>query len=68
MNKKKLNSQNSHELHFVVTSTMKEKLAKIAKNENISLSKLILYVLQKFSDRIKKRYCFGHEDENVYER
>jgi len=47
---------------------MKEKLSKIAKKENISLSKLIFYVLQKFSDRVKKRYCFGHEDENVYER
>ncbi|HOL57486.1 MAG TPA: hypothetical protein PLD75_08015 [Spirochaetota bacterium] len=68
MNKKNLNCSNNHELHFVLTSAMKEKLSKIAKKENISLSKLILYVLQKFSDRIKKRYCFGCEDENVYEK
>ncbi|HPP05456.1 MAG TPA: hypothetical protein PK351_11620 [Spirochaetota bacterium] len=68
MNKKNSTNKKSHELHFVVTSEMKEKLAKIAKKENISLSKLILYVLQKFSDRIKKRYCFGCEDENAYER
>jgi len=64
----KLNYKKDHELHFVATSEMKKKLAKIAKKENISLSKLICYVLQKFSDRIKKRYCFGSEDENVYER
>ncbi|HOJ64519.1 MAG TPA: hypothetical protein PLE45_08870 [Spirochaetota bacterium] len=68
MNKKNLNRNNNHELHFVVTSTMKEKLAKIAKKENISLSKLICYVLQKFADRVKKRYCFGNEDDNSYER
>ena len=64
----KLNYKKDQELHFVVTSTMKKKLAKIAKIENISLSKLICYILQKFSDRIKNRYCFGPEDENVYER
>jgi len=64
----KLNYKKDHELHFVVTSTMKKKIAKIAKKENISLSKLIYYVLQKFSDRIKKRYYSGPEDENVYER
>ncbi|HOJ64427.1 MAG TPA: hypothetical protein PLE45_08395 [Spirochaetota bacterium] len=70
MSKRILNCKNNdyHELHFVTTSKMKEKLAKIAKKENISLSKLICYVLQKFSDRVKKRYCFGCEDENVYER
>jgi len=70
MNKEILNCKNNdyHELHFVTTMAIKEKLAKIAKNENISLSKLICYVLQKFYDRIKKRYCFGPEDENVYER
>ena len=54
----KLNYKKDHELHFVVTSTMKKKIANIAKKENISLSKLICYVLQKFSERIKKRYCF----------
>ncbi|HOJ63207.1 MAG TPA: hypothetical protein PLE45_02190, partial [Spirochaetota bacterium] len=64
----KLNYKKDHELHFVVTSTMKKKIANIAKKENISLSKLICYVLQKFSDRIKKRYCFGNEDGNFYER
>ncbi len=64
----KLNYKKDHELHFVTTSEMKEKLSKIAKKENISLSKLICYVLQKFSDRVKKRYCFGPDDENVYER
>jgi len=68
MNKKNLTNQKRYELHFVTTMAMKEKLAKIAKKENISLSKLILYVLQKFSDRIKKRYCFGSKDENAYER
>jgi len=68
MNKKNLNCSNTHELHFVVTSTMKEKLSNIAKKENLSLSKLIVYVLQKFSDRVKKRYCFGVEDDNSYER
>ncbi|HOL57930.1 MAG TPA: hypothetical protein PLD75_10280, partial [Spirochaetota bacterium] len=64
----KLNYKKDHEIHFVTTSKMKKKLAKIAKKEKISLSKLICYVSQKFSDRIKKRYCFGPEDENVYER
>ena len=64
----KLNYKKGHELHFVTTSEMKKKLAKIAKKENLSLSKLICYVLQKFSDRIKKRYCFGIEDDNSYER
>ena len=64
----KLNYKKDYELHFVTTSEMKKKIAKIAKKEKISLSKLICYVLQKFSDRIKKRYCFGSEDENVYER
>jgi len=68
MNKKNLNRNNNHELHFVVTSTMKEKLSKIARKENLSLSKLIVYILQKFSDRVKKRYCFGNEDDNAYER
>ena len=64
----KLNYKKDHELHFVTTSEMKKKIAKIAKKEKISLSKLICYVLQNFSDRIKKRYCFGSEDENVYEK
>ncbi len=70
MNKKILNYKNNdcHELHFVTTSKMKEKLAKIARKENLSLSKLIVYVLQKFYDRVKKRYCFGMEDDNAYER
>ena len=64
----KLNYKKDHELHFVVTFNMKKKLERIAKKENLSLSRLICYVLQKFSDRVKKRYCFGSEDENVYER
>jgi len=70
MNKTILNCKNNdcHELHFVTTSEMKKKLKNIARKENISLSKLIVYVLQKFYDRVKKIYCFGPEDENVYER
>ena len=32
----KLNYKKDHELHFVTTMAMKEKLAKIAKKENIS--------------------------------
>ncbi|HOJ64940.1 MAG TPA: hypothetical protein PLE45_11030, partial [Spirochaetota bacterium] len=57
-----------HELHIVVNSAMKKKLASIAKKFNISISGLIVYILQIYSNRVKKIYCFGPEDGNKYER
>jgi len=57
-----------HELHIVVNSDMKKRLATIAKKFNVSLSGLILYILQIYSNRVKKRYCFEEEDGNRYER
>ena len=64
----KLNYKKDQELHFVTTSEMKNKLKNIAKSLNLSLSALIAYVLMKFADRVKQRYCFGNEDGNIYER
>jgi len=57
-----------HELHIVVNSAMKKRLATIAKKFNISISGLIVYILQIYSNRVKKIYCFGPEDGNKYER
>ncbi|HOJ63001.1 MAG TPA: hypothetical protein PLE45_01155 [Spirochaetota bacterium] len=57
-----------HEFHFVVKSEMKKRLVKLAEKLNLSLSKLVVYILQLFCNRIKKRYCFGVEDGNTYER
>ncbi|HOJ65267.1 MAG TPA: hypothetical protein PLE45_12695, partial [Spirochaetota bacterium] len=57
-----------HELHIVVNSAMKKRLADIAKKFNISLSGLIVYILQLYTNRVKKIYCFGPEDGNKYER
>ena len=57
-----------HELHFVVNSAMKKRLASIAKKFDISLSGLIVYILQIYSNRVKKIYCFGPGDGNKYER
>jgi len=62
------NYKAEHELHFKVNSLMKEKLENIARELNLSLSGLIVYILQFYSNRIKKRYCFGNEDDNRYER
>jgi len=55
-----------HELHIVVNSAMKKRLATIAKKFNISISGLIVYIF--YSNRVKKIYCFGPEDGNKYER
>ncbi len=57
-----------HELHIVVNSAMKKRLATIAKKFNVSLSGLIVYILQLYTNRVKKIYCFGPEDGNKYER
>ncbi len=57
-----------HELHFVVNSAMKKRLENIARKFNISISGLIVYILQIYSNRVKKIYCFGPEDGNKYER
>ncbi|HOL56871.1 MAG TPA: hypothetical protein PLD75_04835, partial [Spirochaetota bacterium] len=48
-----------HELHFVVNSAMKKRLADIAKKFNISISGLVVYILQLYTNRVKKIYCFG---------
>ncbi len=57
-----------HELHFVVNSEMKKKLVSIARKFNISISGLVVYILQIYTNRFKKIYCFGPEDGNKYER
>ena len=57
-----------HELHIVVNSEMKKRLASIAKKFDISLSGLVAYILQIYTNRVKKIYCFGPEDGNKYER
>ena len=57
-----------HELHIVVNSAMKKKLASIARKFDVSLSGLIVYILQLYVNRVKKIYCFGEEDGNRYER
>ena len=57
-----------HELHIVVNSEMKKRLASIAKKFDISLSGLVVYILQIYTNRVKKIYCFGEEDGNRYER
>ncbi|HPP05504.1 MAG TPA: hypothetical protein PK351_11865, partial [Spirochaetota bacterium] len=57
-----------HELHIVVNSEMKKRIASIGKKFNISISGLIVYILQLYTNRIKKIYCFGEEDGNKYER
>ncbi|HOJ62952.1 MAG TPA: hypothetical protein PLE45_00895 [Spirochaetota bacterium] len=57
-----------HELHIVVNSALKKRLADIARKFNISISGLVVYILQIYSNRIKKIYCFGSEDGNKYER
>ncbi|HOJ64699.1 MAG TPA: hypothetical protein PLE45_09795 [Spirochaetota bacterium] len=68
MNKILANYKAEHELHFKVNSAMREKLESILRELNLSLSGLIVYILQLYVNRIKKRYCFGNEDENKYER
>ena len=57
-----------HELHIVVNSAMKKRLENVARKFNISISGLIVYILQIYSNRVKKIYCFGEEDGNRYER
>ncbi|HOL56969.1 MAG TPA: hypothetical protein PLD75_05335, partial [Spirochaetota bacterium] len=57
-----------HELHIVVNSDMKKKLENVAREFNISISGLIVYILQLYVNRVKKIYCFGPEDGNKYER
>jgi len=57
-----------HELHIVVNSEMKKRIASIAKKFDISISGLIVYILQLYTNRVKKIYCFGEEDSNRYER
>ncbi len=57
-----------HELHIVVNSEMKKRLASIARKFNISISGLVVYILQLYTNRVKKIYCFGEEDGNRYER
>ncbi|HOJ63630.1 MAG TPA: hypothetical protein PLE45_04345 [Spirochaetota bacterium] len=57
-----------HELHIVVNSEIKKRLASIARKFNISISGLIVYILQIYNNRVKEIYCFGPEDGNKYER
>jgi len=57
-----------HELHVVVNSEMKKRLENVARKFNISISGLIVYILQLYTNRVKKIYCFGPEDGNKYER
>ncbi|HOL57845.1 MAG TPA: hypothetical protein PLD75_09850, partial [Spirochaetota bacterium] len=57
-----------HELHIVVNSAIKKRLENIARKFNISISGLIVYILQLYTNRVKKIYCFGPEDGNKYER
>jgi len=57
-----------HELHIVVNSEMKKRLGNIAMKFNISISGLVVYILQLYTNRVKKIYCFGPEDGNKYER
>ncbi|HOJ62957.1 MAG TPA: hypothetical protein PLE45_00920 [Spirochaetota bacterium] len=58
----------AHELHVVINSEMKKRLASIARKFNVSLSGLIVYILQLYTNRVKEIYCFGPEDGNKYER
>ncbi|HOJ65214.1 MAG TPA: hypothetical protein PLE45_12430, partial [Spirochaetota bacterium] len=51
-----------HELHVVVNSEMKKRLENVARKFNISISGLIVYILQLYTNRVKKIYCFGPED------
>jgi len=57
-----------HELHIVVNSALKKRLENVAKKFNVSLSGLVVYILQLYTNRVKKIYCFGPEDGNKYER
>ena len=45
-----------HELHIVVNSEMKKRLASIAKKFGISLSGLVAYILQIYTNRVKNIY------------
>ena len=57
-----------HELHVVINSEMKKRLENVARKFNISISGLVVYILQLYTNRVKKIYCFGPEDGNRYER
>ncbi|HPP05180.1 MAG TPA: hypothetical protein PK351_10200 [Spirochaetota bacterium] len=57
-----------HEFHIVVNSEMKKRLQNVARKFNISISGLIVYILQLYTNRVKEIYCFGPEDGNRYER
>jgi len=57
-----------HDLHIVVNSEMKKRLENVARKFNISISGFIVYILQLYTNRVKKIYCFGPEDGNKYER
>ena len=57
-----------HELHVVVNSSIKKRLENVARKFNISISGLVVYILQLYTNRVKEIYCFGPEDGNKYER